>query len=397
MNLIFAVYSLCLLSYYFSMASAVSIIFNLDTVLIWLIPALAVILFVSYLLRDRKFLKYLAPLIGYVFAFIFAKASFVYLLPPAFFMFLVLYSDRLDFMLERFSEHFMWMLRTLPFFIVFALLFDYQKSEKYLLPYVIICLGCGFLVLRMIRHEAKTIASLRFKLLNIASVCIFLFAGYLLSSDAYLKIAGEVLGFVYNYTLAPVLTALAYIIGLVGGWIIWLFSLLNTGINQEQQQQTPHAPPNFDFGERVEVDIRGIIISIAVIAAIIAIYFILKKLGKKRISRRSAEGVFELRERIEETDEKRKGFGFFAPTEPRKAIRYYYRKFLLLCLNKKLPIKNSQSSLEVQNVAAAEFDETNLSDIRQIYIPARYDDKADIGKSDVKKIKSIYKALKSTD
>lgn len=397
MNLIFAVYSLCLFSYYFSMAGAVSIIFSLDTVLIWLMPALAVILFASYLLRDRKFLKYLPPLVGYVLVFIFAKASFVYLLPPAFFTFLVLYSDRLDFMLERFSEHFMWLLRTLPFFIVFALLFDYQKSEKYLLPYVIICLGCGFLVLRMIRHETKTIASLRFKLLNIASVCLFLIAGYLLSSDAYLKIAGEALGFVYKFTLAPVLAALAYIIGYFGSWIAWLFSLLNTGHSQEQPQQTPYEPPEFDFGERVDVDISGIIISIAVIAAIIAIIFILKKLSNKRLSRHSAEGIFELREKINETEEKNGGIRILAPSDPRMAVRYYYRKFLLLCLNKKLPIKNSQSSLEVQDVAAAEFNKTDLSDIRQTYIPARYDDKAEIGKEDVKRIKSIYKALKSTD
>ena len=74
-------------------------------------------------------------------------------------------------------------------------------------------------------------------------------------------------------------------------------------------------------------------------------------------------------------------------------IRYYYRKFLKMCLNKKINIKNSDTTKEINKKSVLIFDNNSLRNIRDIYIYVRYGE-FEADKDTLKKFKQYLNNLK---
>lgn len=76
-------------------------------------------------------------------------------------------------------------------------------------------------------------------------------------------------------------------------------------------------------------------------------------------------------------------------------IRFYYSKFLKLCIDKKLSLKSSDTSLEINQKAKEHFNDSALMTLRQTYIKIRYG-KYDGDKETYEEFKKTYKALKTS-
>ena len=82
-----------------------------------------------------------------------------------------------------------------------------------------------------------------------------------------------------------------------------------------------------------------------------------------------------------------------APRTPREAVRWYYRKFLLKARAGGIQVEPFDTSESVARSSEALFDPVLLSDLRSIYIAARYSPES-VTDDDVKKIRELYGRLK---
>ena len=86
----------------------------------------------------------------------------------------------------------------------------------------------------------------------------------------------------------------------------------------------------------------------------------------------------------------------FPPSEPRKAVRYYYRCFLRTCQKMGVFFPSSADSQTIEQQSQKFFRPESLGQLRQVrrvYIKARYSDDP-VQEQDVQQIKSAYEYLK---
>ena len=86
----------------------------------------------------------------------------------------------------------------------------------------------------------------------------------------------------------------------------------------------------------------------------------------------------------------------FPPSEPRKAVRYYYRCFLRTCQKMGVFFPSSADSQTIEQQSQKFFRPESLGQLRQVrrvYIKARYSDDP-VQEQDVQQIKSAYEYLR---
>jgi len=133
-----------------------------------------------------------------------------------------------------------------------------------------------------------------------------------------------------------------------------------------------------------------------VLIAILCIYLLKKFLSKRnRKLDDEVEGIRQYRSFLEDNsnaNKKRKQIFKSSINQ----IRYWYRKFLVLCHKRNIDIVISDSSQSIHEKSCDVFTNSKqeLEDIREIYRRARYSEEI-INNQDVKKIKSIYKNLEN--
>lgn len=139
-----------------------------------------------------------------------------------------------------------------------------------------------------------------------------------------------------------------------------------------------------------------IILRIALVLLIL--YFVLKLIKGMAIKREEENGYVEDKEFIKR---EKKGYGglikkismSIRPKNPGEYIRYYYQRFMNLCIKKGVFITNKDTTREINDKSKVEFDEGSLEDIRGIYIKTRYS-KDDASKEMMENFKKNYRNIK---
>lgn len=141
-------------------------------------------------------------------------------------------------------------------------------------------------------------------------------------------------------------------------------------------------------------------IAIEIIFLLIAMFIIMRALMKNYSSaKKKADYYVESREFIKKGDGRnffKNLSGILKSHDKTESIRYYYYKFLMLCVHKGVKIKKSDTTSEI-NIKSEEYfnnEKGTLDDFRNIYLKDRYSEKV-TNQSIIKRFSEKYKKLKS--
>lgn len=146
-------------------------------------------------------------------------------------------------------------------------------------------------------------------------------------------------------------------------------------------------------------DIKLVNVLIKVLVIFIISYILIKLLLKKTDKKEENIDYTESREFIKDTIKQDKNIikklhEYFNLRSSSEYIRFYYRKFLKMCLNNKINIKSSDTTKEINKKSELIFNKDSLRGIRDIYLDTRYGEtEADSGT--LKKFKQYLNKLKS--
>jgi cytoskeletal protein RodZ len=358
----------------------------------------------SYRLRgsQRQTVRML-PLGLMLLCFLFPKNLIDHLLlvPPCLYTGFVV--KRQLFRLDYNTQHdaFMLGLKLLPLLLLPSLFtLDFVQLQQGALPFVLLFLVCGVLLMRMLRHDAVTIEQTRFKLQNTAAVILCIFLGYELSRGSALHALSLALSAAYRMIISPLMMLVAY--GL--SFFAYLFALFlklffrDIEVTKPQSEVPEAFSDTFGTGGTRHLVLPPWLVllgKILLAAGLLILVFLVFRRFLRRKQSLPPDSTPEMREALAIVNEPiRIPKDLFPPKEPRQAIRYYYRKFLRMYLSLGLPFNRSKTSAEIRDDASLYFETDLLSAFRNLYAKARYHT-AEPTPEDAAEAKRLYLALKA--
>jgi flagellar biogenesis protein FliO len=257
--------------------------------------------------------------------------------------------------------------------------YEYLYSLLYF-HYVFIYIGCAICVLRISRTDKKILADPKFIFINIATVFGSLAVLVVLGSTQVLTTIWQVVKFICADIIAP---AVMFVIN----WLNRLFPHTDnnidiTGMDISEGLEAEEYALTDTFTEAGQLPdfVVQIIQWVFIILLILFAIFVLRKItGSFRRKNYAAKGFSEIRssavpipEDIYAGDKQ----SFFAPRNPRLAVRYHYRRFLKICADKGCPPEKGDTSKDVNLKNKTKFPEEAISRLRELYLKARYSEHA---------------------
>lgn len=268
------------------------------------------------------------------------------------------------------------------------------------MPYALTMLVCSVLLLRALRHDSKIYCQKNYQLLNISAVALVLAVARLISSKVFLNGCAAVIKAVYSHVIRPVLEFLLELLLLVFYGISWLFSLLPFGRTEQQAEEvvtTDTGGAESIFGDDIQLKEPGTLLRLlgwallaaAAIALLVVFFRWLNRHGKAAAVQSAAQGEREPVAAGRRETRRRE-------TSPVRKIRAQYRSFLKRCAGLGVETRTGSTSLDVHRHFSAVSGYTEVSArIRELYIRARYADKAD--PDDVRKMKQLCAEAKKAE
>lgn len=335
-------------------------------------------------LKDRKLWLRLLPLLLLVpvcIIFIRDIMSAVFLLPPVAYGVWLCAARRFSLDYAASTSYFRTTaIALLVFFPVAAMFGGTGMLEAHIFPYFIIFLFSGVLMLRLLRHDEHMKMTRRLLLINLALLGGCCAAVVLLSSDLF-----------YHSILLPLGKALGYLLDL----LIWLISQFIKLFlpNDGRHNSSEAVKGEFDPVSNGQGDPSQALLILAIIVFLIFAIVLLRRLWTNRSKTTKNVRINEARTRIPDNPAPRQRHSLLRPRDPREAVRWYYRLFLLKARSNKAVIQPCHTSEMIMQALDGTFDPLLLSELRDIYLTARYSP-ATVTREDVRRARSVYIGLK---
>lgn len=262
-------------------------------------------------------------------------------------------------------------LLVMPLFGIGALL------AQVALPLAVLYLSCSVLLLRMLRHEPAVLSQPRFVVLNGLVLALALGAAALVSSPAALHVMGAGLGWLYQNLIVPPLMLLGY----VAAGFMWvamrIIQWLNPGGQNEDAEKELQISlqdnPLFEDIETVETPefMRALVTTLFIIVCIVVAWWFFRKMLGYRTRDAAAPAVIEGRSEAAAT---RRGERTprFRPRDPRGAVRWDYRRFLMLERRLGIVVPQSGTSETAADLGRQSFPDQSIDQLSDVYRVARY-------------------------
>lgn len=270
--------------------------------------------------------------------------------------------------------------------------------ERVLLPTVIVTMTALILLTRALRHDRDVYVNTRRQMVDVAIFALLAALAALLGSRPVLGGLWFLLKTVFRYLIYPVLNALLWVAERIVGFLLWLLSYifpegelempnlsLGQGVSEEQIM------PEVSEAARGSALLRVLLILAGAAALAYLTYRLLKLLllrgpqaadnGERPIERVSLAPENEPRTKK-------------APRSPVEGVRREYRRFLKLCRLRGVRLRRSDTSLSVNEKAAALSAPPAANTLRALYVAARYGGEADPGAVEV--AEKTYREIKRT-
>jgi len=259
----------------------------------------------------------------------------------------------------------------------------------------------AIMFMRMARHDESVLKQTRFKVMNATTLIGVLGAIsgiVLLGTDAFLTFIWRVIGFVWSYFIGPVFRVIIWVFLVILTLIFGVFGL-DAPFDAMEMWEMPGLLGEEMFGlyETEVRDVPRFIIVMLVITAIIVLavllWLLFKWLNKKTDAIFVGEdGVEEERFSLDGDEQRKKRRG---RPHNENQVREVYRRFLAHVKKKGINIPQHLTSYDVEELVATKFESEKSNELRDEYVRVRYGE-AEYTKDDVKRIKGLYKAFKTS-
>lgn len=355
----------------------------------------------SAALAEKKPVVRLLPLLPalLVFLWVHSWADALVLVPPCAYVLFAAAAGRFGVGYDSFAGVFKPAAAILALAVLSALVFaPAGVAAKNALPYAVLYVIAGVLLLRLLRHDEAARRSPRAFLLGVAAPLAAVAAAALLTGAGALGALGDALGFLYRTLVAPVLMGLAYAVY----GVAWAFARVlrflfspSGGDGNGEPVALPEIPDAGELlPERGESPlVTQILIALGALFTLFAAYLLFRKLLGTRVA---AAGfpANETRSRLDGPPPVQKRAPFHART-PRDAVRRVYRRFLLLVEDAGTKLPPSATSLDAVNAAAGYFDAAPAGQLRELYLLARYS-AHEITRTDAKRARFLLEAVRKS-
>jgi len=129
------------------------------------------------------------------------------------------------------------------------------------------------------------------------------------------------------------------------------------------------------------------------LAAAFAIFLVMRRLLGNRAKEKAPMSYAEEREVLAKRDIRHLS-GLLRPSDPRQAVRWYYRKYLKEGVSKGAAFARTDTSLSVLRKYCPFFPESGPEELRELYIKARYRNGKGMAKADADAASRIWRGLK---
>ena len=330
--------------------------------------------------------------------------TYVALIPACVYTFLIVQGNRrvIDYYyaFTRFRSCFL-LLSLVTLFVIFI-----NKEAVWLvtLPYLFLFLVLSINLLRMLRHDEKTMRQWRFRLSNLSGTAGVCAAGLVFSTGLAQRFFRWLVAACWDSVLHPVVN---WCLDLVTGIVKLVYDLLtllplDPSFDLSSVMDNPALIKfNEVEGEAIAEDmgqypfVKYVLAVLGIAIGGVIFIAVMKFLSRGRDRARDND-LTDVRERLDpEPAAREREPGFFARRrEPVLAVRYWYRRFLELCEANHIALKPSSTSLDARDAASARFgDAEALDGLREVYLPARYSP-APAGKDDAERAKALYERVR---
>lgn len=315
--------------------------------------------------------------------------------------FVISYNERHDFFFLSLK---ILVICAFPLF-TFCLINNQPEKIADTLLFVLISMLSTLMLTQILRHDISVIQQPKFFFSCIGVfVSVFLLVSVVKSNAFWVLVRSVLKGF-YRFIFAPFILILINIIGKILWFIVGPFypdlqqstrSFYEVMLERMSMVPAEELVKDEWRGTPSDTFLNILLVLFFIAAFIVCILFLVRLLKKvtHRIHHTSASLT-------RSTLASRKSNGddipldLVPPTEPRKAVRYYYRCFLRTCKTLGLLFSPDANSFIVTRDAREYFQEESLHklyEMRDIYIKARYS-KHQIKSNDVNQIKLLYEEL----
>jgi hypothetical protein len=332
-------------------------------------------------------------------------------LPPWIYLAYIILFDLEQLNRSEYHHRFFLGLKIMPLLLL-PLLFSLKPEvlrifQARVLPCVLFFLFCGVLSLRLARYQPAALRRKSVQLANILLLALFTLICLVLIYSKIWLLIGESIFLLYRFVIAPILLLLALVITLPFFAISALLKLL-AGEPQTQEPIFMELGEFIDTGLetysslQIPVFVKYIAIALLLMGVLWIVWRFFRRLASRRVLKAANGAIVE--ERIKLGSVSGVEIDLFPPSDPRRAVRYYYRRFLRLCRKHGLAVGQHHTSRDV-GAAAADWlrnperaDEnaeaqTALKELRALYLPARYAGDASIDNAGAGLAKNDYNAI----
>lgn len=266
-------------------------------------------------------------------------------------------------------------------------------------PFVVMFAAVGIMAMKTGRIAAGNQKKGMFWFVCGMEICFVLAAGIFFSSRFFTGSVKVFLGGIYHLLILPVLLLIIQVIAklLEAAWP-YLMQIFSNEIKFQASDEGISI--NGDLGVELEqgeiavgaeyFKILGIVFAVAALG--LFLWLLYKKLSKTYDPKRKLHGtVSQVVIPLEKQDEEKLPlFG------GERNVRYYYRKFLKLCKKRGGWSQKYATSADIHEFALFHWDETILTELRELYLVVRYGGKTD-NAEEKKRAREIYKKLKAEE
>ena len=401
-------------AFYSTFAGLLGPVFQIDRGVVLLsVPILALSFFLSYLLRNKKALRFLPLLLCGGIGFLpgASIAAGVFLLPPFVYMIVLIAKKRYepDYSSMVAILRLYWKL-AIPALII-ATVVEYGRMgandwgqivwisgeikllSEQTLPLILITLTALVLLTRTLRHDPSVYNETRLVFVNL--IAIVLVAGLaLLTSSKWLW---DGVLWVLRILAMPIVYLMSWIAVGFTRLFMWLMSLLPDNPNQElpptefPEETDPTLPDGLPVNGDVQLPavverIITVVAMLIVVALIVLLFWFFLK--RRRASRYSKAGGSEERSRV---DGNGPGRALSDPSAV-SAVRKAYQKYLKMCRKEGLERGAGDTSYDVALESTKYYPRENVEDLRELYVAARYDGAG--GREEARRAKALVRHLR---
>ena len=401
-------------AFYFTFAGLLGPVFKIEPQpLLLSIPVMALAFMLSYLLRNRKALRFLPLLLcgGITFLPGISIPAGIMLLPPFIYMIILVAK-------KRYEPEYGTMVSILKLYwklaipaVIIAALVEYGRTgaddwgqivwvsgefkllSRQTLPLILITLTALVVLTRTLRHDPSVYNETRLVFINLLAV--ILVAGIALLTSSQWLWDGVI--WVLRILATPIIYLMSAIVVGFTRLFMWLISLLPYNPYEEIQPTDPpdESSATMPDGTPVDIDVtipasieRIItVVSMLIVAALIVLLF-WYFMRRRKAALAAKEGGSEERSLVDLGGPKR---AFSARTAV-SAVRREYQKYLRMCQKEGMERKIDDTSSDVALRSTAYYPRENVEELREIYVAARYDEAG--GKEEAKRAKALVRNLK---